>query len=531
MIQEAELIQHLEKPRVYPEASDKVRIKQTYISIICLTGKYAYKFKKPVNYGYLDYTTLEKRKFFCEEEVRLNRRFSPDLYVGVVSLTYERDADTLALEGNGEIIDYAVKMKEVPQQFIMTERIKQGDIDTHTIREIIRNILPVYRDAPRNERIASYGHMSNIRRNTDENFQQTESMVGNTISKEDFVFIQRQTEQFYEKNSWLFEKRVTERRIVEGHGDLRPGNIFITDKILVFDCIEFNERFRCLDLAEDIAFLAMELDFLNQCSLSAQFIRWFALAADDIDLLRLVTFYKCYRAYVRGKVLSFSLEDETLAQEDKKKAHTNAIAYFHLSRGYAGNLLNRYMAFDLPLLIIMSGLSGEGKSYIAKSLQDMFEARLFRSDEVRQELFGSSDLSDRRVRYSQLNRHRVYRELFQRAEASLRSGISCILDATFGDKELRIQAREIAQRVPTHFLIVRPAATEETVRCRLHNRARDQNEPSEATWDVYCRQKETFDPYDSAERKCLITIDGNAPLSFEEAFDKIFRRLHEHIIL
>lgn len=522
---ETELIQRLRNPAVFPDASKEIRIKQTYISVICLTGTHAYKFKKPVDYGYLDYTTVEKRKFYCEEEVRLNRRFSPDLYLGVVKLAYERDTDTLALDGNGETIDYAVKMKEIPQKFIMTEIIRAGRLTAQNLREIIEALLPVYREAPRDEKTASCGRISAIRKKTDENFEQTQPMVGDMVSKEDVTVIRERTEQFYTDYAWLFETRVKKKRIVEGHGDLRPENIFITDKVLVFDCIEFNERFRCLDIAEDIAFLAMELDFLNQRRLSDQFVRAFALAADDIDLLKLMTFYKCYRAYVRGKVFGFSLNDETIPLEEKKQARTNAIAYFQLARSYAENLLNRYMTFGRPLLIIMSGLPGEGKSYIAGALRKMFGAELIRTDEVRQELFGPSDHPDKHLRYSQQNRNRVYYELFRRVETCLGSGSSCILDATFGDKELRLRARNLARLVPAHFLIVHPEVPEETVRYRLQGRAQDRSEPSEATWETYCRQKEGFDSYDNDEQKWLITVDGDTRLPFEEAFDKILVRL------
>lgn len=538
VMKETELIERLRNPSLYPDSPGDVAILQTYISIICLAGTYAYKLKKPVDYGYLDYTSLEKRKFYCEEEVRLNRRFSPELYEGVVPLSYDRNTDALSFDGAGEIIDYAVKMIRISQERIMRTQIRKGHIDANVIIRIIKTLLPIYRSAPHDMRIASYGSLKNLSKNTDENFAQTRSMVGNTVTEEQFNAIRRATDRFYEVYAPLFKKRVKEGRIREGHGDLRTANIFVTDKILIFDCIEFNERFRCLDVAEDIAFLAMDLDFLDHRLLSRRFVTWFAVASGDKELLKLLNFYKCYRAHVRGKVLSLSLDDEAIPEQEKSKSRTDALAYFHLAEDYAKNMIYRHWIFNKPFLIIMSGLSGEGKSYIARHLRMMFDAIWIRTDEVRQQLFQgqSPQPSDHphsygTELYAPEKRRLVYEKLFEKADHYVSRGSSCILDATFLKRNLRKRAYEISRNRCARFFIIRPITSEAKVRIRLRKRSSDASDPSEADWRVYQSQKEAFESYDSQEEEYLISVNGDNRLSYEDAYDHLLAAMDTNISL
>lgn len=531
-MRELDLIKRLSDPNVYPDHPREVSIIQTYISIICLTGTYAYKFKKPVDYGYLDYRTLEKRRFYCEEEIRLNRRFAPDLYLDVLPLTYRSDIDALSLQDGGEPIDYAVKMKEIPQDRIMRTLVLEGKVDLDAIVNIITTLARIYREAPTNARISSYGTIESIRRNTDENFAQTQSLIGITITDHQFSFIRQATEAFYQQYADLFQRRVAEGRIREGHGDLRTANIFLTDEVLVFDCIEFNERLRCIDVAADLAFLAVDLDFLQQTALSARLILWFAWKSKDYDLLKLANFYKCYRAYVRGKVLTFSFRDEALSAAERQQSRADAGVFFSLAESYAKNLTFRYLEFDKPFLIIMSGCSGEGKSYIAGHLKDMLKARLLRSDEVRKELFshratGSSDQPCDRGIYSLDNRQRVYDELFQRAAAILSQRNSCIVDATFMTQRLRNRAAAIAQNA--YFFIIRPKASYHLVKERLCNRAADSHELSEARWETYQEQTRLFEPFDAEEQEYLLLISADHPRAYEEAYDAFLARMKDHI--
>ncbi len=330
------LIDIVSNPLVYSEKPQEVRIIQTYISIVCLTGEYAYKFKKIVDFGYLNFKTLKKRKFYCYEELRLNRRLSPDLYLDVVELRHDKKSDSYSIGGDGEIVDYAVKMKELPQDYIMSELLKsKRGITSDTVKDIAIILVDFYRNARSGDEISKYGSIESFKINTDENFEQTKEFIGQTLTEKEFRDIEKATNDFYEKNKALFEKRIADGRIRECHGDLHTGNIFISDKVYIFDCIEFNERFKNSDIACDIAFLAMDLDYLGRSDLANEFVSEYIDMSGDEQIKKFINFYKCYRAYVRGKVIGFLLNDEQAKDEQKEIAIKISRKYFALAHKYA----------------------------------------------------------------------------------------------------------------------------------------------------------------------------------------------------
>jgi aminoglycoside phosphotransferase family enzyme len=320
-------------PGIYPDHPKKVGFFETHISLLFFTGNHVYKVKKPVDFGFLDFTSLEKRKYFCEQEVRLNRRLSPEIYLGVVKITQE--GKRILLDGRGEVVEYAVKMKQIPEELLMDKLLEKGHVTPEMIEAVSEKLARFYSAAETSDFIKSFARPERIKQDTDENFEQTEKYIGITISKDIYVEIQNRTNNFFRSQAELFHQRIAADRIRDCHGDLRLEHIFWGDELSIFDCIEFNERFRYTDTAADIAFLAMDLDYHGREDLSEHLIQTYIQKSDDQELMKVLNFYKCYRAYVRGKVESFRLDDPNIPEGEKKGALQRAQKYFNLAQRYA----------------------------------------------------------------------------------------------------------------------------------------------------------------------------------------------------
>ncbi len=327
-----EMVQALLDPGVYPEATQQVELAQTQMSFVFLTDDYVYKTKKPVNLGYLDYSTLDKRRFFCQREVELNRRLCPDAYLGVVAIT--RGSGGISLDGEGETIEYAVKMRRLPQARMMNVLLAGNRVAPEMVASVAQKLAGFHREAETNAAIGTFGGRDTVIQNTEENFIQTEGYIGRTISPEQHRSIKGYTNDFISKNTPLFQRRVEEGRIRDCHGDLHAAHICFSDGICIYDCIEFNDRFRYCDVASEVAFLAMDLDHYGQADLSRHFVGAYIEQSRDKGLEELLRFYKCYRAYVRGKVEGFQLDDPHIPEEGKARVLAIARSYFRLARSY-----------------------------------------------------------------------------------------------------------------------------------------------------------------------------------------------------
>jgi len=320
------------KPEAYGEEPGRIELIQTHISFVFLTRNLVYKVKKAVSLGFLDFTTLEKRRFFCEKELQLNRRLCGDMYLEVVPINR---SEVIKIKGEGEAVEYAVKMKRMPQERMMNKLLEENKVDSKLVDRIAKIIADFHSKAETSRRISEFGSLAIIETNWKENFEQTQEFAGKTISLKNFRLIRERIDDFTERNVSLFEKRVAEGRVRDCHGDIHSGNIFVTDRIYIFDAIEFNERFRYSDVASDIAFLAMDLDFKGRTDLSNFWVKRYIKYSGDQELTKLLPFYKCYRAYVRGKVISFKLKDPNVGIEEKSAAMKEAKAYFKLASTYA----------------------------------------------------------------------------------------------------------------------------------------------------------------------------------------------------
>jgi aminoglycoside phosphotransferase family enzyme len=326
------LVKALSNPKAYPHSPKSVELVQTQISFVFLAGDYVYKVKKPVDFGFLDFTTLEKRRFYCDQEVALNRRLCPNIYLGVVCIT--KKGRSFQVEGSGREVEYAVKMRPLPYQRMMDRMLQNDQVTPQMVEMVAKRLVEFHRQAEISEEQAKIGGLDTVARNAEENFSQVNSYVNKTITKEQYEQIKDYTHSFLKRNAALFAKRVKEGKIRDCHGDLHAAHICFIDGLCIFDCIEFNDRFRYIDVASEIAFLAMDLDFHRRPELSEHFAEAYVKASGDKELLKLLDFYKCYRAYVRGKVEGFQLDDPHISGDQKSKTLDKARRYFELAESY-----------------------------------------------------------------------------------------------------------------------------------------------------------------------------------------------------
>jgi aminoglycoside phosphotransferase family enzyme/predicted kinase len=514
------LLSALQDPRVYPERPPKVELVQTHISAIFLTGRHAYKIKKPVDFGFLDFTTLEKRKFYCQQEVELNRRLSPEIYLGVVEIRIHRERISLG-EGPGEVIEYAVFMKQLPPDCTMDRWLARGAVTPSLIEKIATKLAHFHARAATNPEIAAFGEIQTVRGNVEENFTQTEKYVGRALSPDTYREIREGTRSFMEHSLPLFQKRVTEGRIRDCHGDLHLQHICLAEEILIFDCIEFNQRFRYSDVAADIAFLLMDLDYHGEPLLSAELAFHYLLTSRDWPIFLLLNFYKSYRAYVRGKVTCFRLDDPVISEAEKASALQEARRYFSLSHHYAQKL-NR------PALLITCGLMGTGKSTLARSLSGALGWELLRSDVLRKELAQIPPLEHRyedfhRGIYSPDSSRRTYEALLDRAFGLLISGRSVILDASFQKQLDRQRAWDLAKKANADFLLIECLCAEEEIRRRLAHRAVEKNEPSDGRWELFAGQKKEYQKVEGFSAGHHLSLNTEPPP--EDCLGRILRHL------
>jgi aminoglycoside phosphotransferase family enzyme/predicted kinase len=500
-----ELARAMLKPEIYPEPPDKVELMQTQMSFVFIAGDYVYKIKKPVNLGYLDYTTLAQRKFFCDKEVELNRRLCPETYLGVIPVT--KSKGKYFLGGSGEAIEYAVKMRYLPQHKMMNVLLQKGQVTTEMLADVAKIIADFHRKAATSAEISYYGSLKAIGINNNENYAQTEKYIGKTVSKEQYTRIKQFNDNFLKENEALFNSRVANGRIRDCHGDLHAAHICFSDSICIYDCIEFTDRFRYCDVASEVSFLAMDLDHYGFADLSRSFVKAYISYSRDAEILKLLPYYKCYMACVRGKVESFKTDDPYISDAEREKTKSVAIGYFDLAGAYARKK---------PLLLITVGLMGTGKSTVARALAKRLGLTVISSDIIRKKLAGVP-LTERRFEgfsggiYTPEFTRNTYDAMFGEAKDILKSGDSVILDASFIRKEERLKATQLADVTGAHFAIIEIVLAENVIKERLDKRVVS-GSVSDGRWEIYAPQKERFEAVNEVSKKQHIIVDTSVPV-------------------
>lgn len=501
------VLQAMNRPETYPDRPQKIIHLQTYISHIFLTGRRAYKIKKPVTLDFLDFSTLARRRYYCQKEVALNRRLAPEIYLGVSRITWDQGRPIIG--GKGPILEYAVTMAEMPQERMMNRLLKEGKVTPRDIRDLVRILVPFYRRAAGGKAVAAFGRIEVLRKNTEENFQETRPFVGDLFSTRRFETIVQRTRSFLEAEKFLFQKRIQEGYIREGHGDLHSGNICLDKTPKIYDCIEFNSRFRCGDVAGDLAFLAMDLDFHGRPDLARllrdEYVHW----SGDRDFLRIFGFYLSYRAYVRAKVHALASVSPEWTEKEKRAARRLARRYFDLAYAYTQEKL-------FPNLWVVMGLMGSGKSTLARAISQATGWTIISSDASRKALLGIRPQARVEVPfekgiYAPKVSARTYRHMRNQAQRLLRQGRSVILDGSYKRQEERLALIRLARQTGAHIRFLYCSAPEEVIRKRLENRKHQKGVFSDGRWELFHQQKEDFDPLSGPVLSLVRTVSTLKP--------------------
>ncbi|MEX6503982.1 AAA family ATPase [Pseudomonas zhanjiangensis] len=513
------LITALQNPALYPHPVDAFQVIETHISWVLLTGPYAYKIKKPMDFGFLDFTTLASRKHFCEEEVRLNQRLTEDLYLQVLPITGNEQAPQLG--GDGEAIEYAVQMRQFPQSQLLGEVQARGELNDAHIDELAQLIARFHLDAPRVAAEHPLGTPEAVMSPVRQNFEQIRPLLGDKANLQQLDALQAWAESSFERLQPLLEQRKAEGFIRECHGDIHLGNAtLLDDHVVLFDCIEFNEPFRLIDIVSDAAFLAMDLEDRGLKPLSRRFISAWLEHTGDYAGLELLNFYKAYRAMVRGKVSLFRLGQE---QDAVQRA-----VILRQYRRYAA-LAESYSAIPSRFLAITHGVSAVGKSHVAMRLVEALGAIRLRSDVERKRLFGEQpDEQQGQLHggiYSQDASAATYERLHQLANAALHAGFPVVIDATYLKQAQRLAAWQIAEETGVPFLILDCQAPEAVIAGWLAKRQADGRDPSDATLDVVHAQQASREALSEDELAHSKRVDTDQSASLDSLVARIRQRL------
>lgn len=499
------LVRAMLQPDFYPHRPAKVELVQTHISYVFLAGSEVYKVKKPVRFAFLDFSSLERRRHFCHEEVRLNRRLAGDTYRDVVAIRPSDGGFALAPEEADDTVEYAVHMRRLPAERMLVTLLERNAVGTDLIDTIAARLAAFHVAADAGPEVARGGDPRVIAKLLDDDFREVDAFHGDTIAAVDDGAIRRFCHDFLRAHDGLLRRRQAEGRIRDGHGDLHAEHVCCTDPLVIFDCIEFNASFRHRDVAAEIAFLAMDLVFHRRPDLADHLVARYAEQTQDPDLAKLVPFYACQRAYIRGKVDSLTSIETDVAAPARAAARQSAIDHFTLAY--------RYTWSYTPRLVVVSGLSGTGKSTVAAALQVRTGFVHIDSDTTRKRLAGVAPTArPGPALYTAERSVATYEAIYAAAGAALAAGHGAILDATFQRRAHRDAARNVARQSGHPALFVECVTPEAEVRRRLAERARAGTDASDADWAVYQRQRENYEPFAADEQAERAVVDTTRPL-------------------
>lgn len=509
------------RPEIYPDHPRSVELRQTHISYVFLAGEYVYKIKKPVRFAFLDACTLARRHQLCLDEVRLNRRLAPDVYLGVVPIV-RRDNGSLALgdaaalaDGIGAAVEWAVRMRRLKDATMLDRMVAEGGVSVAQIRAIAARLVAFHRAAATDQGW-KYGSAASIWRLVRGNVAELALDCADLIAPAELAELERFTYGAIEPRWSLLNRRALCGRVCEGHGDLRCEHVSLGgDTIAIIDCVEFSEGLRYVDVASDVGFLAMDLDRLGARGLSDELVGAYREAAGDADLALLIPLYKFHRALVRAKVESLTSRDAAIAPDQRAAAREAARRYLALALDLARE--------SRPAMVVVCGLSGSGKSTVARRLADRLGFQWLRSDEIRKRLAGVAP--DERLSnghagagaYSPAFTRKTYAALLGAAAARLHDGAGVIVDATFAAPAYRAQAREVARCAGRPLLFVECTASHDEIVRRLARRARRVDEISDAGVATYLRQRGEFAALNEIPQSCRLVVDTEQGLEAASA--------------
>lgn len=475
-----EIVRWLSTPEAYPHRPPSVERIETHISCVFLAGDDVYKLKKPVRYDFLDFSTVDLRERACRDELRLNRRLAPQTYLDVVPITRTGNG-LLRIGGDGEPLDWLVHMRRLPTDQTLEELHRRGELRPEQIDRLASVLVDFYRSLkPLPISADEYRARveAHVRGNRRELMTVSHHLPPSAVER-----IHAFQLQFLQLRPEVFDNRVHAGRIVEGHGDLRPEHICLTEPPAIFDCIEFSREFRTLDVADELAFLAAECDFLGADWVGPHLLARYGELTGDQPPEVLLDFYKSYRACVRGKI--GALRADQVEGEQRAAATAEALRHLQLADRYA-------RPWSRPLVLIVGGLSGTGKSTLAAALAEALGAELLRTDVIRREMFPGDKPPNL---YSPESRQQVYEEMFARAGRLHAEGVSVVLDGTFGSNQSFTGAAKVATQPDAMLLALECVCPPEIAHERIRQRLAEGNDPSEARPELNRQQQQEWEAW------------------------------------
>ena len=489
------LVQAMLDPQFYPKPPDTVTHKETHISHLFFAGELVFKLKKPVRYSFLDYSTLEKRRVYYQEELRLNRRLAPSVYIGVMPITF--DDLGWRIGGWAEPAEYVLVMRRLPEKRMLPFLLDTGQVTAAMMRELAELLAHFHQGAERVRAVDPAQYPALVRRQWCDNIADLNPFLGKAIDVEDFRAVDQFAMGFIESHGELFARRAEQGWLRDVHGDLHAEHVcFAPEGIQVFDCVEFEPKFRRCDLASEIAFLAMDIEARGNGDLVEPFLRRYGELLQDNDFRKLLPFWKCYRAMVRAKVYAL-----------------RGSAGFATAQGYLRYAVRLTWEPLQPFLILVSGFSGSGKSTVAKALSERLGVSSINSDVVRKALAGKVGRQTEGYLegiYSATMSEKTYAKMARDSEKLIARGQGVILDATFTQRAQRRRMVRLAAKHHVPMLLIHCSVAEEIIHQRLIQRAAQGLDVSDGRWEIYLHQKDTFEALDEVDPGACLELRTDA---------------------
>jgi len=517
------LIQTLKTSAAFPHPAEAIQVRETHISWVLLTGDFAYKIKKPVDFGFLDYSTLEKRKHFLELEMELNQRLAPDLYLEVLPVSGSPEAPRIG--DASDPFEYTLKMRQFDDSQLLNALQQRGELKEEHLLQLSSEIADFHKQLAGQLPPDDLGTAEAIWAPAQQNFEQIRDLLDDETALKQLKLLEDWSVDTFDRLKDTFNQRHAQGFIRECHGDLHLGNATLWQgKVVAFDCIEFNPGFRWCDVISDLAFLLMDLEDRGLKQLANVTLNHYLEQTGDYEGLQLLCFYKVYRALVRAKINLFRLGQPGLDEEDKA-------AIIRQYRSYT-DLAESYTDFNSPYLMITYGVSGSGKSTLTENVVRELGGIRIRSDVERKRLFGLAAETNSHAAlsegiYTPEANEKTYQKLTELADQVLRACYPVTLDATNLKRAQRDRLRDVAENLGLPSLIIALKADEATLKRRITKRQQDGEKVAEADLAVLEKQLANRELLNEDELGCTVTVDTDAPA----ASQTLVKLIRDHLKL